>query len=73
MSTDPKQNFEMVTDMGIIGRDESGYTKHLILAKWYGRPPVYEVRTFAPDGTPKKRCGMTPEELDNLTEILVGR
>ena len=28
-------NFEMLEDLGIIGRDERGYTKRLILAKWY--------------------------------------
>ena len=63
-------NFELLEDFGIIGRDEKGYTKRLILAKWYGKPPVYELRTFAPDGTPKKRCGLTPEELSNLAELL---
>lgn len=63
-------NFELLEDFGIIGRDEKGYTKRLILAKWYGKPPVYELRTFAPDGTPKKRCGLTPEELNNLAELL---
>ena len=27
-------NFELLEDLGIIGRDEKGYTKRLILAKW---------------------------------------
>lgn len=62
--------FEMIEDMGIIGRDEKGYTKRLVLAKWYDKPPVYEIRTFGPDGTPKKRAGMTPEEFDVLKELL---
>lgn len=65
-----EKNFELIEDLGIIGREENGYTKRLILAKWYGRPPIYETRSFAPDGTPKKRCGMTPEELNNLADIL---
>lgn len=63
-------NFEMLEDLGIVGRDERGYTKRLILAKWYDKPPIYELRTFAPDGTPKKRCGLTSEELSNLAELL---
>lgn len=67
-----EKNYEIIQDLGIIGREESGYTKRLIFARWYGRPPVYEVRTFGPDGTPKKRCGMTPEELSNLGELLLG-
>ena len=65
------KNIEIVEDLGIIGRSENGYTKRLIFAKWYGKPPSYEIRTFAPDGTPMKRCAMTPEEMDNLREILV--
>ncbi len=62
--------FELIKDLGIVGRTESGYTKRLILASWYGKPPVYEVRSFTPEGRPSKRAGMTPEELNNLTEIL---
>lgn len=62
--------FEIVEDLGTVGRSENGYTKRLVLAKWYDKPPVYELRSFAPDGTPKKRCGLTPEELENLIEIL---
>lgn len=65
-------NFELIEDLGIIGRDERGYTKRLILARWFDKPPVYELRTFAPDGKPKKRCGLTPEELDCLRDILNG-
>ena len=63
-------NFEMIEDLGIIGRTENGYTKRLILAKWFNKPPSYEVRTFSPDGSPMKRCSMTPDELESLREIL---
>lgn len=63
--------YEIVEDLGIIGRTESGYTKRLVLMKWYGHSPVYEIRTFTPQGLPSKRAGMTPEELTNLTEILM--
>lgn len=66
-----KFEFEILEDLGIVGRSEGGYTKKLILAKWYGKPPIYELRSFAPDGTPKKRCGLTPEELTNLVDLLV--
>lgn len=65
-----EKNFEIVEDLGIIGRNEAGYTKRLILARWYDKPPVYEIRSFGPDGTPKKRCGLTPEELDSLRDVL---
>lgn len=62
--------FELIKDLGIVGRSESGYTKRLVLASWYGKPPVYEIRSFTPEGRPSKRAGMTPEELNTLTEIL---
>lgn len=68
-----KDNFELVEDLGIIGRTDSGYTKKLVLVKWYGRPPVYEIRTFTPEGKPGKRAAMTPEELMVLTDILATR
>lgn len=67
---DISKNFDLVKDLGIIGRTETGYTKRLILASWYGKPPVYEVRSFTPAGNPGKRAGMSPEELTNLIEIL---
>lgn len=66
----PEQDYEILKDLGIIGRTEFGYTKRLVFMKWYGHPPVYEIRTFTPQGVPSKRAGMTPEELENLTEIL---
>ena len=68
-----KENFELVDDLGIIGRSENGYTKRLVLAKWFNKPATYELRAFSPDGTPMKRCGLTPEELDNLKTILATR
>lgn len=68
-----EHDYEILEDLGIIGRTESGYTKKLVLMKWYGHPPVYEIRTFSPNGEPSKRAGMTPEELTNLTEILTTR
>lgn len=64
------EKFNLIKELGIVGRSESGYTKRLVLASWYGNAPVYEIRTFTPEGRPSKRAGMTPEELVNLTEIL---
>ena len=65
-----EDNFELIKDLGIIGRSESGYTKRLVLDTWYGKPTVYEVRTLTQARRPSKRAGMTPEELVTLTEIL---
>lgn len=63
-------NFNMVEDLGIIGRDEKGNTKRLVLAGWYGKPAVYELRAFGPNGEPLKRCGLTPQEFDALIDLI---
>lgn len=64
------RDFELVEDLGIVGRSKNGgYTKHFILARWGKHPPCYELRTFK-DGEPLKRTGLTPEELLNLKDIL---
>ncbi len=63
-------NFNMVEDLGIISRDEKGNTKRLVLAGWYGKPAVYELRAFGPDGTPLKRCGLTPQEFESLIDLI---
>lgn len=65
-----ENNFEIIEELGIIGRNEEGYVKKVVLAKWFDKPPVYEIRTFDPNGVPKKRCGMTPDEFENLSELL---
>lgn len=65
-----QQNHKIIKELGIIGRTKTGYTKKLVLISWYDRPPVYEIRTFTPEGRPSKRAAMSPEELNNLTDIL---
>ena len=62
--------FEIIEQNGIISETADGFTKQLILAKWYNKPPIYEIRTFSPDGTPKKRPGLTHEDLVKLRDIL---
>ncbi|TDP59832.1 hypothetical protein [Aminicella lysinilytica] len=62
--------FEIIDEVGTIGTSADGYTKQLVLAKWYDKPPIYEIRTFAPDGVPKKRPGMTHDELVKLRDVL---
>lgn len=47
-----ENKFELIKDLGIVGRTESGYTKRLVLASWHGKPPVYEIRSFTPEGRP---------------------
>lgn len=70
MSNVERSKLEIIEEIGIIGRDEKGYTKKLVLAKWYDKPPVYEIRVFDPKGIAKKRPGMTPEEFRNLKKLI---
>ena len=65
-----KVNVKIIEDYGVVGEDRKGNVKHFIKAEWFGKAPVYEVRTFAPDGTPKRRAGLTREEVEKLKVIL---
>lgn len=65
-----KINVRILEDYGVIGQDRKGNVKHFIKAEWFGKEAIYEVRTFAPDGTPKRRAGLNREELEKLKNIL---
>lgn len=66
-------DYEIVEDLGIIGRKENGNTKRLVLMKYFNNPPAYYIKEFKSDGTPGRNCAMTPDELSNLTELLAMR
>lgn len=61
---------EILKEIGIIGRNEAGYTKRLVLMRYFDNPPAYYIKSFNPEGRPGKNCSLTPEELENLREIL---
>lgn len=65
-----KKEYTQIEDFGIIGRTKGGYTKHFEFGRYDNDPPVYEIRTYGPDGRRLTRPGMTPEEIENLKEIL---
>jgi len=67
-----EKTWEIIDKIGTIAETSEGYTKDLVLIKWYNKPPIYEVRTFAPDGTPKKRPGLLHDELVKLRDLLNG-
>lgn len=62
-------NFKLLEDYGTLS-NKSGYVKKVIKAEWYGKPPVFEVRTFKPDGMPANKASMTPEEFKIFQEIV---
>ena len=62
-------NYRVLEDLGTIGTDSHGNEKKLVKTEWYGKTPVYEIRTFNKDKA-LKRPGLTPEELFKLREVL---
>lgn len=65
-----EMKYEVIKTLSILSENDQGYTKKLVLVKWFDRKPVYELRTFDPDGVPKKRCGLTQEELEKMIAAL---
>ena len=70
-NTNKEQSFEIIEDIGIIGRSDNGNVKKLVFIKWYNHPPIYEIREFEPNGKALKRCGLTPQEFEVFKEILI--
>ena len=65
-----KMNVKILEDYGVIGEDQKGTVKHFIKAEWFGKAAVYEITSFAADGTPKRRAGLNEEELQKLKQLL---
>lgn len=65
-----EMKYDVIKTLGVLSENDQGYTKRLVLVKWFDRKPVYELRAFDPDGVPKKRCGLTQEEMEKLIAAL---
>ena len=70
MTNYKKKAYTQIEDYVIIGRTTGGFTKHFELGRYDNDPPVYEIRTYGPDGKRLAKASMKPEELENLKEIL---
>ena len=62
--------FEIIEEIGIVGRRPNGNLKKLVLIRWYDHPPAYNLREFTEEGKPLKGIALTREELRNLFLIL---
>ena len=52
---------------------KNGWKKELNLVSWNGREPVYDIRTWSPDGSKMgKGVTISKEEMENLKELLKG-
>ena len=64
-------SYEVVEHIGILSEQKNGWKKELNLISWNGREPVYDIRTWNPDGS-KMGKGVTiyKEEMENLKDLL---
>ena len=69
---DMSDTFEIIEEVGIIGRKPNGNVKKLVLIRWYKNPPQYNIREFSEEGKALKGIALTKEELRNLFLILPG-
>lgn len=64
-------SFEIVDKLGILSEMKNGWTMELNTVSWGGRPPKYDIRSWAPDHQKMgKGVTMTQEELSALKKLL---
>ena len=66
-------SYEVVEHIGILSEQKNGWKKELNLVSWNGREPVYDIRTWSPDGSKMgKGVTISQEEMENLKALLKG-
>ena len=59
-------SYEVVEHIGILSEQKNGWKKELNLISWNGREPVYDIRTWNPDGSKMgKGVTISKEEMEN--------
>lgn len=63
--------YEIVKEIAVLSKSDSGYTKEINLISWNGNEPKYDIRSFSPD---REKCGkgitLTEQEVKNLLAAL---
>lgn len=63
--------YEIVKEIAVLSKSDSGYTKEINLISWNGNEPKYDIRSFSPD---KEKCGkgitLTEQEAKTLLKAL---
>ena len=63
--------FKKIKVLGVLSTSRSLWTKELALVSWNGKPPVLDIREWAPDGERmSKGCTFTEPELRVLADIV---
>ena len=63
--------YEIVKEIAVFSKSDSGYTKEINLISWNGNEPKYDIRSFSPA---REKCGkgitLTEQEVKMLLEAL---
>lgn len=63
--------YEIVKEIAVLSRNDSGYTKEINLIAWNGNAPKIDIRSFSPN---REKCGkgitLTADEAAMLLEAL---
>ena len=58
---------EIVIEIAVLSKSDSGYTKEVNLVSWNGAKPKYDIRSWSPD---REKCGkgitLTEDEAKHL-------
>lgn len=63
--------YEIIREIAVLSKSDSGYTKEIDLISWNGNEPKYDIRSFSPD---REKCGkgitLTEQEVKTLLKAL---
>ncbi len=62
--------YEIIEKIGVLSTDTKGWTKEINLISYNGKPPLYDIRTYNPDGKMGKGVTLTAEAFGNLAKII---
>ena len=63
--------YEIVKEIAVLSKSDSGYTKEINFISWNGKEPKHDIRSFSPN---REKCGkgitLTEKEAGNLLAAL---
>lgn len=63
--------YEIIREIAVLSKSDSGYTKEINLISWNGNEPKYDIRSFSPN---REKCGkgitLTEQEVKTLLKAL---
>ena len=63
--------YEIIKEIAVLSKSDSGYTKELNLISWNGAEPKYDIRSFSPNREKcRKGITLTADEAAALSEAL---